>query len=260
MAALGRAVGEAAAGRGGLVFITGEAGIGKTALARETAQHAAEGGVLVLWGSCREGPGVPGFWPWVEVLRAYADRIGSTGLTQQVGGATGLAGLLPELGSELAETILPWGPGSEPDHTSVLPGGAPEPVRADAVDRFHMFDAVAMLLRRAAGVQPVLVILDDLQWADAGTVRLLRFLVPDLSRSRLLVVGAYREEEVEAPGHPLRGCLGSWPPGPSWCRWPGCRRWRWPPSWPRWVGRRRMGSWPAWCIAAPVGTHSLSSR
>jgi AAA ATPase domain len=208
VAALERAVGEAAGGQGGLVFITGEAGIGKTALARETAQHAAEGGVLVLWGSCREGPGVPGFWPWVEVLRAYGDRVGSSSLTQQVSGAaTGLAGLLPELGSGLAETILPWGPGSEPGHTSVLPDGAPDQAGVDATDRFRMFDAVAMLLRQAAGTQPVLVVLDDLQWADAGTVRLLRFLVPDLSRSRLLVVGAYREEEVEAAGHPLRGLL-----------------------------------------------------
>ena len=70
-----------------------------------------------------------------------------------------------------------------------------------------MFDAVATLLRRAAGTQLVLVVLDDLQWADAGTLRLLRFLVPDLPRSQLLVVGAYRDEEVEAPEHPLGGLL-----------------------------------------------------
>src|SRR5829696_8220446 len=98
VAALDRAVREAAAGRGGLVLITGEAGIGKIALAQDVAGRAAESGALVLWGSCREGPGVPGFWPWVEVLRAYADRIGSSGLTQQVGGPAGLAALLPELG------------------------------------------------------------------------------------------------------------------------------------------------------------------
>src|SRR5829696_481954 len=61
LAALDRAVREAAAGRGGLVFITGEAGIGKTALAQDVAGRAAESGALVLWGSCREGPGVPGF-------------------------------------------------------------------------------------------------------------------------------------------------------------------------------------------------------
>jgi hypothetical protein len=61
--------------------------------------------VLVLWGTCREGPGVPG-WPWVEVLRAYVERVGSERLTQQVGSvAIGLAGLLPELGSGLAATV-----------------------------------------------------------------------------------------------------------------------------------------------------------
>ena len=207
VAALNRAVGEAAGGRGGLVFITGEAGIGKTALARHMAQQALQRGVLVLWGSCREGPGVPGFWPWVEVLRAYADRVGSSGLTQQVGGAAGLAALLPELGSGLAEMILPWGPGLEPTRTSGRPGGAPDQAGVDAVDRFRMFDAVATLLRQAAQAQPRLVVLDDLQWADAGTVRLLRFLVPDLPRTRLLVVGAYRDEEVEAPRHPLGGLV-----------------------------------------------------
>jgi tetratricopeptide (TPR) repeat protein len=208
VAALDRAVGEAAAGRGGLVFITGEAGIGKTALARHMAQQAPQRGVLVLWGSCREGPGVPGFWPWVEVLRAYADRVGSSSLTQQVSGAaTGLVGLVPELASGIGETAMPSGPGSEPGRPSVGPGWTPDPVGADAVDRFRMFDAVATWLCRVAGTQPVLVVLDDLQWADAGTVRLLRFLVPDLPRSHLLVVGAYRDEEVEAPGHPLRGLL-----------------------------------------------------
>src|SRR5512132_2536544 len=123
VAVLDRAVGEAAAGRGGLALITGEAGIGKTALARQMAQHAVQRGVLVLWGSCREGPGVPGFWPWVEVLRAYAERVGSRRLAQQVGSVTtGLAGLLPELGSGLAATITESvGPGVEPEVASVGP-------------------------------------------------------------------------------------------------------------------------------------------
>jgi predicted ATPase len=209
VAVLDRAVRAAAAGRGGLVFITGEAGIGKTALAQDVAVRAAEGAVLVLWGSCREGPGVPGFWPWVEVLRAYGDRVGRGRLTQQVDGAAiGLAGLLLELGSGLATTIMPSArPGVEPKGASLGPSPAPDRAGVDAADRFRMFDAVATLLRCAARAQPVLVVLDDLQWADAGTVRLLRFLVPDLVRTRLLVVGAYRDEEVDAPGHPLRGLL-----------------------------------------------------
>jgi tetratricopeptide (TPR) repeat protein len=211
VAALDRAVAAAAAGRGGLVFITGEAGIGKTALTQEAARRAANWGTLVLWGSCREGPGVPGFWPWVEVLRAYAERVGSGRLTQQVGGAAiGLAGLLPTLGSGLAATMTPsTEAGSEPERegANVRPSPAPDPVGLNAGDRFRMFDAVATLLRREAVAQPLLVVLDDLQWADAGTVRLLRFLAPDLARTRLLVVGAYRDEEVDAPEHPLRGLL-----------------------------------------------------
>jgi hypothetical protein len=211
VAALGRAVREAAAGRGGLVFITGEAGIGKTALAANLAGHAAERGVLVLWGSCREGRGIPGFWPWVEALRGYAERVGSGRLAQQIGGAAaGLACLLPELVSEpAAGTARPAGRGFEleRERATVDPSPAPDHTGGDPADRFRMFDAVTMLLRRAATEQPLLLVLDDLQWADAGTVRLLRFLVPDLPRTRLLVVGAYRAEEVDAPGHPLRGLL-----------------------------------------------------
>jgi hypothetical protein len=209
LAAFDRALREAIAGRGGLVFITGEAGIGKTALAREAAQHAAKRGVLVLWGSGREGPGVPGFWPWTEALRTYAERVSSGRLAQQVGSVpTELAGLLPELGSGLAATIMPSaGPGVEPERAGLGPSPPPDQAGVDAGDRFRMFDAVATLLRGAAVTQPVLVVLDDLQWADAGTLRLLRFLVPDLPRTRLLVVGAYRDEEVEAPRHPLRGLL-----------------------------------------------------
>jgi AAA ATPase domain len=208
--ALARAVRACAAGRGGLVLVTGEAGIGKTALAQEVARQAAEHGALVLWGTCREGPGVPGFWPWVEVLRAYAERVGGGHLAQQVGGmATELAGLLPELGLGPAATATPSaGPGVAPECASLGPSPPPDQAGVDAADRFRMFDAVVTLLRGAAGVLPLLVVLDDLQWADAGTVRLLRFLVPDLPRSRLLVVGAYRDEEVEAPEHPLRGLLG----------------------------------------------------
>ena len=59
-----------------------------------------------------------------------------------------------------------------------------------------MFDNVARALRRAAAVRPLVVVLDDVHWADAGTLRLLRFLQPDLPRSRMLVVAAYRTDEV----------------------------------------------------------------
>src|SRR5215218_3573968 len=194
VAALERTVGEAAAGRGGLVFITGEAGIGKTALARHTAQQALQCGVLVLWGSCREDPGVPGFWPWVEVLRAYAERVGRRGLSRQLGdAASGLAGLVPELGPGPAGPgMASAGSGVGAERARGGTGPPPDQAGAGAADRFRMFDAVATLLRRGSVARPLLVVLDDLQWADAGTLRLLRFLVPDLPRSRLLVVGVYR--------------------------------------------------------------------
>src|SRR6266536_1913611 len=72
-AELGRLVGlldEAVAGRGGVVLLAGEPGIGKTRLASEFARHAAHRGARVLWGRCYEGAGAPPFWPWTQLLQS----------------------------------------------------------------------------------------------------------------------------------------------------------------------------------------------
>jgi len=79
-------------------------------------------------------------------------------------------------------------------------------------DRFEVFDGVAELLRQVTVDGPALIVLDDMHWADAGSVRLLRFLAPDLPRCRLLVVAAYRDDEVAAAGHPLHEMLAALSP------------------------------------------------
>src|SRR5215470_5125442 len=71
--ALGDALAAARAGTGRVVLLVGDPGIGKTGLAEEFARRAREAGVEVLAGRCFEGPGAPPFWPWVQVVRAYAD-------------------------------------------------------------------------------------------------------------------------------------------------------------------------------------------
>ncbi|HEY3007230.1 MAG TPA: AAA family ATPase [Micromonosporaceae bacterium] len=167
---LRRAVGDAAAGTGALVLVTGEVGIGKTSLLAAAA--ARPDAPTTVWGSCRDGPGVPGLWAWVEVLRGCRDE-----------------GLLPEARHD-ESTARALGI-VEPDAST------PDP------DRFAVFDAVGRTLRRVAAEQPLLVVLDDLHRADPGTLRLLRFLVPDLVRSRLLVVGAYRDDEAPPEVRPL---------------------------------------------------------
>jgi eukaryotic-like serine/threonine-protein kinase len=71
LAALTADLQAAVAGRGGVVLLAGEPGIGKTRLAEELAAQATARGALVLWGCCWEGEGAPAFWPWVQVVRAY---------------------------------------------------------------------------------------------------------------------------------------------------------------------------------------------
>src|SRR3712207_586325 len=71
MQALRAALEDSLSGRGGLVMLVGEPGIGKTRTVQQFAVHAAQCGVQVLWGRCHEEPGAPPFWPWAQALRAY---------------------------------------------------------------------------------------------------------------------------------------------------------------------------------------------
>jgi eukaryotic-like serine/threonine-protein kinase len=175
------ALDEAVGGRGGLLLLAGEPGVGKTRLAEELAAEAARRGVLVVWGRGWEGAGAPAFWPWVEVLRAC------------VGGTPGgphageVANLVPELAAD-------------PDRGPAA-GLSPDPEQV----RFRLFDGVTRYLLAAAADRPLLVVLDDLHWADASSLQLLAFLAGELGRDRLLVVGTYRERELDPAVLPRQG-------------------------------------------------------
>ncbi|UGQ10771.1 AAA family ATPase [Yinghuangia sp. ASG 101] len=171
---------RAAESHGGLVLVTGEPGIGKTALVTRAAEEARQRGALVLGGSCWDSDNAPGYWPWVQVIRALRRALGEReweAAAREAGGS--LAVLLGEM------------PGAEREDP---PGH----------DAFRVYDAVTTLLVGASRDRPVVVVLDDLHWADTASLRLLEFAAQHAWFERLLIMCTYRDAEAESPGHPLR--------------------------------------------------------
>jgi DNA-binding CsgD family transcriptional regulator len=190
MEELTAALDDARAGRGRVVMLVGEPGIGKTRTAEELAAIARERGVEALWGRCPEDPGAPPFWPWAQVVRAHAGRLDRKRLQREMGDtAAYVAEVVPELAAQ---------------EGFAAPGPLPtDPERA----RFALFDAFATLLRRAAAARPLVIVFDNLHWADGSSLRLLEFIAAEVSDSPLLILGTYRDVDV-ARGHPLYHTLG----------------------------------------------------
>ena len=142
------------------------------------------------WGRCYEGAGAPPFWPWVQVVRAWIKDREPRELLADLGpGAADVAALVSEV-------------------HQVLPGLA-EPPRLDPEQaRFRLFESLTVLLRNAAQRRPLVVILDDLHWADEASLLLLEFLARELGPARLLLLGTYRDVELRR-GHPLSDTLGA---------------------------------------------------
>ena len=170
---------DALSGRGRLFLIGGEPGIGKSRLADELATLAKERGARVLWGRCWEAGGAPAYWPWVQSIRSYMrDCDPETLIAQLGGGASDLAQVFPELRESIADLSAP---------PTLDPEGA----------RFRLFDSTSRFLINASKVQPLVFVLDDLHAADTPSLVLLRFLAGQLADARILIVGAYRDEELE---------------------------------------------------------------
>ncbi len=181
---------DSLASRGRLMLLVGEPGIGKTRTAEQLASYAARRGCRVFVGHCYEGEGTPAFWPWVQILRDFFDGRDAARIeTELGGGASYVAQLVPEL-----RDILPDLP--------PLPGVEGEQMR------FRLFDAVAGFLKRASAHEPLVLLLDDLHWADKPSLLLLQFLARELAGIRVLVVGTYRDVDVQH-GHPLAEVLPS---------------------------------------------------
>jgi DNA-binding CsgD family transcriptional regulator len=157
-------------GEGQVVLVSGEPGIGKTRLAQYASARATELGMRCLWGRASEQAGVPPYWPFRQIVRDAVDDA-----------------LLAELGLAVVRDLAVVAPEVT---------GARSYDAGSAQDRFPIFEAVTNFLAAAARSTGALVVLDDLQWADAASVQLLAHLARGLGRSRLALIVTYRDTET----------------------------------------------------------------
>ncbi len=180
----------ALSGRCALLMLVGEPGIGKTRLAQEFGVYAGLRGAQVITGHCYEGDvGVP-YLPFVEAFREYTRGRPDDTVRGELGqGAPEVATLVSEIRQRFPD--IPQSP----------------PLEGDA-ERHRLFQSVTEFLRNAAAANPIVLVLDDLHWADKPSLLLLQYLVRGLRSDRVLILGAYRDVELERT-HPLAEVLST---------------------------------------------------
>lgn len=180
-------------GGGSIVLLGGEAGIGKTRLAKELARLAEARRAIVVWGSGLDDAAPP-YWPWVQVLRACAQASETDPSSTPHPGDTDLEDLLTGPRPQAPDGLGPLAPTQ----------GAPRPVSpAESRQlRLRLFARFFARLQESARSRPLVIVLDDLQRADTSSLLLLEFVANQLHGNRLLILGLYRDSEL-VPRSPL---------------------------------------------------------
>lgn len=153
---------------GAVALVVGHAGIGKTSLVRAIAGRT---GPRVGWGTCLEGPGAPGYWPWTQALNALARAVGLAHARDIAGDDLALLGVI-------VSALNEQGSGSD--------GSVP----------LLLWDATARWLQALAAQGPLLIVLDDLQWADDSSLALFEFVATSCQLPGVCLIGLHRPDEL----------------------------------------------------------------
>ena len=172
LARIGDLLARALNGQRVTVLVSGEAGIGKTSLLRAVVAKATEQGARTSWGTSVDAEGAPGHWPWTQVLNGLVRGIGAEEARR-----------LADDDAPLLATIVP----------SL---GQASPVEATDRARVLLLDATARFLDALASERALVVVLDDLQWADESSLALFDFVARAPHRSGVCLIGAYRHDEL----------------------------------------------------------------
>ncbi|MGH3786013.1 MAG: ATP-binding protein [Pseudonocardiaceae bacterium] len=165
------------------VLVAGQAGIGKTSLVRAAAAAAGEQGARIGWGTCIDVARAPGYWPWTQLLNGLVRALGADRARQMAGDdAPLLAAIAPSFGDASR-----W---NDSDRARLL-----------------LMDATARWLDALATEVPVVVVLDDLQWADESSLALLDLVARIPRPARVCLIGAYRHDELALPVRERLGTL-----------------------------------------------------
>ncbi|MCH7970772.1 MAG: AAA family ATPase, partial [Chloroflexi bacterium] len=179
---LDRVFDEVISGQGRIVIVLGEPGIGKTRLTRELTARATSRGASMAWGQCRDIEGTPPYWPWSQAIRVLLDEREPDFATSLPKAVTGpIATVIPEL-------------------AGLITGADRDTGKADDISQFQLFDSFTQLLKVAAEDGPLLVVLDDLHWADQASLGLLEFLSGEIASTRIMIVGTARTVDPTVAG------------------------------------------------------------